>query len=137
MYLRFVCAERHPHQEAELGLYRALLRIDWDRQPLWLKLEFEEAWRVACRLGVPPVLKCGQQTRRGRQSLCWLKGSGADWVLPHVRHLAWAVTEAGTPIQELRTRNPGTVIWEDEDQVVAVPGRDLRRRFRRRLRHRR
>ncbi len=42
----------------------------------------------------------------------------AAWSLAH------ALRENGETVLVLRTRRPGRVVWEDEDQVAAIPFRD-------------
>ncbi|MEM7059800.1 MAG: hypothetical protein AAF557_19615 [Pseudomonadota bacterium] len=121
MYLRFVSPTRHPHCDAELGIYAAQKETDWTHQPDWLQREFDDAFQWFRYLSVPSVLKSRTRHKYAAQSLCWLK-SDADWVLPEIRYAAWLLTEAGLPIREIKTRKPGAIIWEDEDQVVAIPG---------------
>lgn len=120
MYIRFVGARSHPHAAAELGIYFVQSRIDWSQHPCWMREEFDEAFRWFRCLAVPGVFK-GKRHRHAARSLCWLKPE-ADWVLDELRYAAWILNEAGIPVREIRTRRPGMVIWQDEDQIVALPG---------------
>jgi hypothetical protein len=59
-----------------------------------------------------------------------VKGDGLSWFKPyateHLRQmhqLKIAVEECGLHVEILRTRDPGSVIWQDEHQLVADPGR--------------
>lgn len=122
MYLRFVCGKRHPHADAELGIYFASMEVDWEEQPKWLKHEFDEAFTRFCYLKVPVVLKSATRHRYAKKSLCWLKPE-AEWLINEMRYCAWLLTEAGMPIREIRSRHPGTILWQDEDQIVSLPDR--------------
>lgn len=81
------------------------------------------------RLRVPPDFKRRRLRRQARQALSWLKADGADWILDDIRLMAWAMGEAGIEIRSLRTRDPGMVLWEDAEQVLALPNGRVPRAF--------
>ena len=62
-------------------------------------------------------------------AICWFKPQ-ATQAIAHVRTLARALNEYDRPVQQLTTDLPGTVLYEDGWQLVAVPHRDRRRRLR-------
>ena len=41
-------------------------------------------------------------------------------------YVAWILSENGARIDELRSERPGTMIWGDNHQIVALAGRDAR-----------
>ena len=87
-----------------------------------MEREFDKAFEWFCYLSVPAIFKGGRRHHCAKQSLCWLKPE-AEWLLDKVRYAAWLLTEAGMPIRCIKTRNPGPIIWEDDDQIVSVPGK--------------
>lgn len=121
MYLRFVGGRRHPHAAAELGIFQAEESVDWQRHPVWMKREFERAFKWCKRLSVPGIYSGKRRHRHAARSLCWLKPE-ADWVIGEFRHAAWLLTEAGVPIREIRLRPPSMILWQDDDQIVSLPG---------------
>jgi hypothetical protein len=74
-----------------------------------------------------PRLKGKLRTQVVRKSLFWFKANAAFWmedkgsVVYRARRLAEVISDAGCEIRELETSNPGTIIWEDLKQVLALP----------------
>lgn len=121
MYIRFVCAQRSTRARAEVGLFRSAYRdIDWgSASDCWIRDEIDRSLQwFDTYLDAPNVV-----TRCGRDGICWFRDSAARHV-SEARYLARLLTEAGHPIAELRMDRPGTVIWSDAHQVVALPERD-------------
>lgn len=62
-----------------------------------------------------------------RKSLFWFKpdatfhGFEKGSMIRRARELAAALTAAGGEIRELRIKDPGEIVWEDFDQVLAYP----------------
>lgn len=122
MYIRFVSARRHRHCAAEEGIFQSFRHVQLRDQPQWLRRDYWDTRRRVERLSVPYVLTDRGWHRWAPQSLCWLKPEAEDYV-SDMRYLAWLMTEAGVPIREIRSRNPGAIIWEDRHQIVAKPER--------------
>ncbi len=120
MYIRFVGPEKHPHCRGEIGFYRYVRNLDTSAFPAGLEDEFNLAWGAFCVLDVPACLKRRSRHPRASRSLCWFKPEAVGFIRT-VRYLAWICDEAGYPIREVRSRAPGMIIWEDDDQIVAVP----------------
>lgn len=58
--------------------------------------------------------------RRTPIAISWFRVSATERI-DAVRRLAALLTEAGFPVEELRTTRPGYITYEDALQVVAVP----------------
>ncbi|MEM7642208.1 MAG: hypothetical protein AAF366_06730 [Pseudomonadota bacterium] len=125
MYIRFVCARRSIRARAEVGLFGPAYDLLWGAGPDgWIKDEIRRSTDWFNRhLGFPRNL-----SRCGRDGICWFRSTAARHV-SEARYLAWLLEEAGAPIRELRMERPGTVIWSDPHQVVALPERGHPRLF--------
>lgn len=126
MYFRFVTATHDAHARAERGIFGdayALARDErvnpWVRDALWRELRwFDDHVAVPCRL---------RRTFRRRgtiHGICWFRPE-ADEAIGRARYAGWLMTEAGVPVAEIRTADPGELIWQDAVQVVARPGRHV------------
>lgn len=58
--------------------------------------------------------------RAERSGICWFRDSATDHIT-RARYMAWLLTEIGTPIRIRRDAMPGSILWEDRHQVVALP----------------
>lgn len=132
MYVRFVCAVDHPTAEGELGMFEARKRIDFSLMKGSIQRAQEEAfWWFAAQYGGPglayPRMKGKVRTRNVRKSLFWFTEDAAfhgyrkGSVVCRARDLAWAITQAGVEIREIRMSNPGRLLWGDRLQVLALP----------------
>lgn len=122
-YLRFVVGAERQNPRTLKGLLRDertdrvhthLLEheIDlWDELLDW----FNE------HLTVPPYSDPDRDDL-GRRAVCWLRDDARECI-HHMRVLAYLLREAGVPTRVLRATDPGRIIWEDEQQVVAAPWR--------------
>ena len=59
---------------------------------------------------------------RGRPGLSWFKPAAVDHI-KQMHSLKVAVEECGVHVEIITTREPGTMIWQDEHQIVADPGK--------------
>ncbi|MBM7067783.1 hypothetical protein [Actibacterium sp. 188UL27-1] len=65
--------------------------------------------------------------RKGEQAgICWFRPTAREHIA-RAHYMAWLLQEMDVPIQTLRLREPGPLLWEDEHQVVAIVPRDLPR----------
>ncbi|MEL6980014.1 MAG: hypothetical protein AAGM38_15210 [Pseudomonadota bacterium] len=127
MYLRFETfrpcrAERLSRPEGLFG------GVDYDQilraAPSWLAREIEDslAWFDA-HLERPRRLALRERRERAKreaQGYCWFRPE-AKAAIAKARHLAWALEEASQPIRAVKARDPGEILWEDAQQIVAVP----------------
>ena len=122
VYLRFQTARLDRDSHRNEGVFAAAYALlDCDGLPAW-------AWREVRRsldwfnahLRRPRRFTKGRNGRR--QGLCWFDPAAGACVR-EARHLAWLCGEHGPPVFEVRTRTPGVIVYQDRQQVVAVPGR--------------
>lgn len=131
MYVRFVSAWPHPTLDAELGMFSARHKVDFSNCKGSIQKAHEEAfaWFIARGPGglTFPRLRGRARTTRVRKSLFWFKPDAAfcgyekGSIIRRARELAAALTSAGCEIRELRVKDPGEIVWEDCDQVLAYP----------------
>lgn len=77
-----------------------------------------------------PRLTGKLRTSAVRKSLFWFKEDARFWndkkgsVVRRARELGDALTLAGCEIREIRHPAPGRIVWQDLDQVLALPKPD-------------
>jgi hypothetical protein len=129
MFLRFVCARTIEGLNARAGLFDAAydLRERSDLEPSARdRLDAELEW-FRSHLPVPSRLNRsrskGYYRRRVTHGLSWFK-STADAHLARAFDLAALLTEHGYPIEVIKSRSPGYLVYEDSVQIVAEPFAD-------------
>jgi hypothetical protein len=123
--LRFVTQNRHPPYGHRSGVIQAayeLLRrhalagseqmalrdlLDW----------FDES------LAKPERFTVSSYPRAQETAISWVRASAQGHV-ERLRRLSEILQSAGIVVEELRTKRPGYVVYEDEHQVVALPFAD-------------
>jgi len=123
MYIRFISPTWAAEARTHAGFFAMTYNARYDRRtPLWMREELgrELQWFNA-HLGIPARLS--KETGRGRRNgVCWFR-DGASQHISHARYICWILRELGRTTTELRTRRPGTLIWSDDNQVVALAER--------------
>lgn len=123
VYIRFVCYQSVASQRQRLGLFQAL---DEAREcalaPSWALREVGElsGW-FKDNLAVPGQFSRGGWKGQGQPGLSWFKPIATDHIR-QMHRLRLALEACGVHVDILTTRDPGTVIWQDEHQLVAEPG---------------
>ncbi|MEL6522934.1 MAG: hypothetical protein AAFQ66_18330 [Pseudomonadota bacterium] len=132
MYLRFVSSHWDDQARAESGLFCAFSVArearDDGRLTGWQIDELGRMYHWFClHLDKPGsfVRRCGKGERAG---VCWFRPEAAEHV-SNARYMAWLLCDIGFPVEELRARRPGTILWSDNHQVVAIPYRNGPRAF--------
>ena len=122
-YVRFVCFRLIEGQRQRLGLFQALDEArECDSAPAWALRQIGEVYGwFSDNLTVP---KDFTQTwgGQGRPGLSWFKPAATEHI-KQMHQLRLAMQECGVQIEIITTRNPGTTIWQDENQLVADPGK--------------
>lgn len=123
VYIRFVCFRLVEGQRQRLGLFQALDEArDCDFAPAWALRQIGEIYGwFKQNLTVPGKFELSWGGR-GRPGLSWFKPVAAEHI-KQMHHLKLAVEECGVHVEILTTRNPGSIIWQDEHQLVADPGK--------------
>jgi hypothetical protein len=122
VFVRFVCFETVEGQRTRLGLFQAIkLAEDNDSAPGWALAAIHELanWFDA-NLATPSHFERGGWKRPGQPALSWFKPQAVE----HIRRmyeLKTALEECGVHVDVLTTRDPGVIIWQDKDQLVAEP----------------
>jgi hypothetical protein len=123
--IRFVTQRRDPLDAQRTGIFREAYRL-WhaktlaaaDRAELRGILDWFNA-----HLDRPRQLTASPPEHAGKTPISWIRSSARDHIA-QFRRLAALVREAGVPIDELETIQPGYVVYRDAYQVVALPFAD-------------
>jgi Arc/MetJ-type ribon-helix-helix transcriptional regulator len=126
--IRFVTHDRHPPYGHRSGVVRAALAL-WRANIL--EARQQEALRAILdwlneHLARPERLSVSRSPRAQETALSWIRGSAQEH-LSYLRRLAALVGTGGAVVDELRTKRPGYVVYEDTHQVVALPFADTPR----------
>jgi hypothetical protein len=127
MYVRFIAPERDVCARTRRGLFGPAYETrdrftprdaPWqvheiDRILVWFDRHLEAPDRVAVQ---------DFRAKGRRNGVCWFRDAATDHV-SQARYLAFLLDEMGVPVDELRARKPGTILWQDAHQVVALPER--------------
>ena len=133
MFIRFVVHEHDPRSPCPQGIFGVAYELrDSDcLQPYELQWLDQTLDWFSANLPVPNCF-----TRpEAEQAICWFRKE-ATAPVSRIWDLVALLEEHAAPIRLIRTANPGTIIYSDPLQVVAVPpiwrwGRRQRRRRRR------
>ncbi len=131
MYFRYVVRDRDVRLGLELGFFQRayMVRNNEIESPSWIRaILWDELGWINLNLDVPE--RFGRRGgRRGRiEGICWFRPEAGE-AIKRARYVAWLMSEASVPVEELRREDPGEIIWRDDQQVVAKPPKDLRRAF--------
>ncbi len=123
MYIRFVTARQSADSGFLEGIFQAAFALrdrgaleSWEMQ--WL--ESELAW-LKMHLKSPEVLR----EPENRRAICWFRPNALR-PIEKVRSIAALLKEKGEPVQMIKTRDPGILLYADGWQVVAKPRRKKR-----------
>jgi hypothetical protein len=123
--IRFVTHDRHPPYGHRSGVVRAAFAL-WRANILEARQQ-EELRAVLDwlneNLARPERFSVSRHPRAQSTALSWIRDSAQEH-LGYLRRLAALVGTDGTVVDELRTKRPGYVVYEDAYQVVALPFAD-------------
>lgn len=127
MYLRFVTPGDAPVRGIAPGFFRSPRR--WDATcdaPDYLRnaIEAEMEW-FNQNLAFPKRTWVLAKGVRHYHGVCWFDCRHQETI-----SRAWGqaalIEESGVPVRTLRTSRPGTILYRDDQQVVAKPRADIR-----------
>jgi len=128
MLVRFCLLRRDVESHSPLGVFQAAIALrdagnlepheeDWLERDLgWLRVH----------LPSPDCLR----TAGNHRAICWFRPTASD-AIDKVRGIVALLMTRGVIVQMLTTAQPGTIVYEDEWQVVAKPLRQRAVRSRR------
>lgn len=122
MYIRFVITQRHSRSGEQRGVFSALYALEDEGQ----FAPHELAWFHSIEewfnqnLRRPSRLAWSSRPNAPERAITWLKASATEHVA-RLRELAALLEYKDIPVEELRTDRPGYIVYEDENQVAAIP----------------
>jgi hypothetical protein len=138
-YVRLVSADPHPTVDAELGMFAARDKIDFSEMKGSIQRAHDEAWywfSPQSRDGLHrPNLRGQARNQAIRKSLFWFaadakfRGQEEGSVVRRARQLGEVLTAAGCEIREIQTADPGEVVWQNYEQLLARPTSPVQRAF--------
>ena len=117
VYLRFVIQDQ---QTGWIGLFRASDVLDDDATlPDSVRSQMRSTFRWFARhLRAPRGLP--------RNAVCWFRADASDDCIEHLRELIELYRMSGRTVMMQSTRDPGRIVYRDQQQVAAVPVRGRR-----------
>ncbi|SLN49353.1 hypothetical protein ROA7450_02436 [Roseovarius albus] len=122
MYIRFESLERDDAARCNAGIFCRTYdvwyqRVDW--QGYWHVGELRRVldWFNE-RLDQPKQFYYRPNRKAELSGVCWFHDTASDHI-EQARYMAWLLDDLGIPINEIRSPNPGRVLWQDRYQAVA------------------
>lgn len=122
IFVRFVVTDRDHRSDQQRGIFTALYSLEHQGQLepyelAWFR-ELEEWFNR--NLKRPDRLAWSTRPNAPERAITWLKMS-ADEHVRNMRQLMALLDHKGIPVEELRTEKPGYIVYEDDNQVAAIP----------------
>ncbi|WP_095589144.1 hypothetical protein [Actibacterium ureilyticum] len=120
MYIRFVTDIRDDLARTEMGIFQS----GWpNRVTDWRITELQREYDWFNRhLAVPRRFHMRPGRKGHRAGVCWFRPEATEHIT-RARYIAWLLSDMGVPVTELRNRDPGTRLWQDTHQIVALTDR--------------
>jgi hypothetical protein len=131
-YVRFVSLRTHPDSGSREGVFSVAYAIRedaatsrYDQNQLTELIDwFKSNLPVPDRFSRYDPKKDEDKPRRG---IAWFKDSATEHITM-MRELIALVEGYGHPVEQIMTRRPGVVVYEDRFQIVAEPFADTKRK---------
>ncbi len=120
MYVRFVIPKQDLESHSLLGVFQAVFEL----REAGMLLPHEEQWLDAEIDWLNEHLKepdCLGEPGTHR-AISWFRSCATD-PIEKVRSIVALLREKGLPVEMIKADNPGTILYEDDWQVVAIPPR--------------
>jgi len=118
MYIRFEGLRQNERSASRLGILQLAFELrDSGSLPKYAEevLLTNISW-IKEHLHSPEILR-----EEGRhRAICWFHPRARE-ALKRIRVIKAVLEEAGYPIDQVKTRDPGEILYEDSWQVVATP----------------
>jgi hypothetical protein len=117
-YIRFESSRRCAHFKRPLGVFRAAGTVEEqsDLPGPTLELLRDSLRWFNCNLKVP------RQSSVSRRGVFWFRSSAHD-VVDRMWELVAILRDEGVHVDLRHTNRPGQIVYEDDQQVAAIPGR--------------
>lgn len=126
--IRFVTSNRHLPYGHRSGVFQAAYAL-W-RQNVLTGPDQDELRAILDwfneHLAKPGRLTPSRHPRAQNTAVSWVRASAHEH-MTRLRRLVMLLELGGVRVDELRTRRPGYVVYEDDRQVVALPFADTPR----------
>jgi hypothetical protein len=126
--IRFVTGDRHSPYGHRTGVFQAAYEL-WGRnilaRPTQDELRTLLDW-FDDHLAKPERFTPSRHHHAQKTAVSWVRASALEHV-NQLRRLVTLVVAGGVAVDELRTKRPGYVVYQDDQQVVALPFADTPR----------
>ena len=125
MFLRFVVREIDSNSGKRQGLFQALATLEDSGVLTIHDAKYLDAicdW-FAKHLQVPTRLAISSRHHGRAQAVSWFKDTAADHIAK-MRELAEILERYGVPVEMIKTKRLGYILYEDEFQIAAFPFSD-------------
>jgi hypothetical protein len=129
MFIRFVSGEIDEDSHVAAGLFRAAFKLlqevrlpDYEYEALREPMDwFDDNLKTPYDYRLEPAWLA-------ERSLCWFKPTAHEY-LRRAWEMVTILENRDIFIYTLKCQAPGYILYEDEEQVLAFPAADARRRF--------
>ena len=123
--IRFVTGDRHPPYGHRTGVFQGAYKL-WRRdilaQPTQDELRALLDW-FNDHLAKPGRFAPSRRHHGWKTAVSWMRVPALEHIV-HLRRLVTLVEAAGIEVDELHTNRPGYIVYQDDQQVVALPFAD-------------
>ena len=127
MFIRFVIANQDEDSGRRQGLFQAADELRASGQMSdsdEMQLDKVEKWFDE-NLPVPTRLALSSKPRRKAQAISWFRATATEHI-DQMREFQAVLESYDIPVEMIRERRPGYMVYEDEHQVVAYPFSETR-----------
>jgi len=118
MFRRFVVGHVNKQSGVRQGILGVAYRIAREGQlegDCKVALDLHLTWLMEA-FAIPDIFDKPESLK----GVCWFKGTAVE-IIEHVLAIIPYLEKCGFTVTELTSALPGTVIYEDEHQIVAIP----------------
>ena len=122
MYIRFVVDELNEESNQRLGIFHAVRYMKDDNEFFDYELEHAESimgW-FNKHLESPLDYLNKQKSKKSDIFISWFKMSATEHI-SKAREFVFLLENKGVIVEQLKTENPGKIVYSDENQIFAKP----------------
>ena len=122
MYIRFVINEHHPESNQKTGIFHAVryMRDDGELTEEEFNIADELMGWFSDNMKSPIEYLNKQKSKKSEVYISWFKDSAREHI-KKARELSEVIKNKNVSIEFLRTRKPGKIVYEEEEQIFAKP----------------